>query len=213
MSTVAKTKSKVRVTMRTTQAEKTRLRDEILKEAIPFLKKSGLEGAPVDQIMKQAGLTSGALYSHFESKDDLFVQATLNELGRSIAYHRKQQAELGSSALRHFIATYLSEGHLHAIGKGCVFVALGADIQRQKPKVKALFEEKITELFEILSRSIQGKNADEKLAKVQFIFSSLIGAVVLARSTGSSGAKMILENTKIQLLKLLAEKGHYEHTK
>lgn len=198
--------------MRTTQAEKAKLKEVILKEATPFLKESGLEGAPVDQIMKQAGLTSGALYSHFESKDDLFVQAMLKELDRSIAYHRTQHAARGDTALAHFIETYLSERHLHAIGKGCVFVALGADIQRQKPKIRALFEEKMVELFEILTMSIHGKDGHVKRAKVQFIFSSLIGAVVLARSSGPDGAKMILENTKSHLLNLLTEDGH-EHAR
>ena len=66
--------------MRISAEEKEKLREKILTEAIPFLKKTGSGGAPVDEIMKNVGLTSGALYSHFKSKEDFFVQVLLREL-------------------------------------------------------------------------------------------------------------------------------------
>ena len=56
------------------------LREKILDAAGPFLKRHGIDGAPVDKIMKEAGLTSGALYSHFKNKDDLCAQAVCRSL-------------------------------------------------------------------------------------------------------------------------------------
>ena len=99
---------------------------------------------------------------------------------------------------------YLSEKHLHEISKGCIFVSLGPDIQRQKPRIRALYEAKMMELFDVLAMSVAGKTAKDRVTKAQFVFSSMIGAVILARSMGGSdGATEILESTKDQLMKIL----------
>jgi AcrR family transcriptional regulator len=66
--------------MKTKKGDKEKLRLTILEEAIAYFKVHGTGGAAIADLMKEVGLTTRALYSHFESKDDLFAQAVYYEL-------------------------------------------------------------------------------------------------------------------------------------
>lgn len=190
--------------MRVTAEEKAKIKDRILRETMPFLKKSGLSGAPVDQIMSQVGLTSGALYSHFESKEDLFAQALLRELDHITGAHEGRVKSQGPNALAAFIELYLSKRHLNEVAKGCVFVALGADIHRQKPKIRALYQDKIQNLFRVLARSLPGEA--DRTGFVSFVFSSLVGALILARSMNDEvRSEEILTSTKHYLISMVEQ--------
>ena len=190
--------------MRVTAEKKAEIKERILHESIPFLKKSGLNGAPVDQIMKHIGLTSGALYSHFESKDDLFAQALLKELDIIIAGHEERVKKQGAAALPSFIEYYLSNRHVQEVARGCVFVSLGADIHRQPQKIKAAYQKKVQGLLRIMAQSLPGSG--DHTPFVSFVFSSLIGAVVLARSmSDTTAAQAFLIAAKQQLMSLVEQ--------
>lgn len=189
--------------MRITSQEKEKLKEKILAEAIPFLKKAGSHGAPVDEIMKHVGLTSGALYSHFKSKEDFFVQVLLKELDCQRERHRQDIQEFGEKAFPRFIELYLSEKHVSAVSQGCLFVALGADMHRQKASLRALYENKIEALFETIAEGLSSGTSEERLAKVRFVFSSMVGAMTFARTMKSPQAiHGILTATKNQLLQM-----------
>lgn len=187
--------------MRTSRGEKEKLRERILDEALPYLKNWGSSGAPVDKIMEQVGLTSGALYSHFKSKDDLFTQVILRALDSMIAFHQQEVATHGEEALPRFIKQYLSAAHVTRTDRGCVFVALGTDMHRAKPAVRALYEQKIEHLFDVLAGGLTKGSEAQRLAEVQFVFASLVGALTFARSMQSpAAAQRILQTAKEHLL-------------
>lgn len=190
--------------MRISAEEKEKLKEKILTEAIPFLKKTGSSGAPVDEIMKNVGLTSGALYSHFKSKEDFFVQVLLRELDNQREVHRQEIEKYGDKAFARFIERYLSDKHVSAVDKGCVFAALGADMHRQSAGIRAMYEEKIEALFATIAEGFSSGTPRERLAKARFAFSSMVGALTFARSMKSSeAASEILNTTKKQLLKMI----------
>src|SRR5258708_12223023 len=85
------------------------LREKILDAAGPFLKCHGIDGAPVDEIMKEAGLTSGALYSHFKNKDDLCAQAVCRSLDAMLAAYRTVVREPARAGVSLLIAEYLTK--------------------------------------------------------------------------------------------------------
>jgi len=189
--------------MRISVEEKQKLRERILIEAIPFLKKTGGQATPVDEIMKHVGLTSGALYSHFKSKEDFFVQVLLKELDEQCERHRKSIVKYGAKAFPRFIEIYLDEKHIQGVGQGCAFVSLGADMHRQKAAIRGLYEEKIETLFAMIAEGIPSGSKEERLAKVRFAFSSMVGALTFARTFKSAEtAREILNATKTQLLKM-----------
>jgi Transcriptional regulator len=190
--------------MRISREEKELLREKILTKAIESFKVHGAAGAPVDKIMKSVGLTSGALYSHFESKEDFFHQVVAKELENLTAKYNAGIEERGPKALMEFIDTYLSMAHVDGVGKGCVFASLGSDMQRQKASIRADFEEKIQTLFRTLARGLSQGSEKERIEKVEFIYSSMVGAMTYARAMKSStAATQFLSATKKQLIKIL----------
>lgn len=185
--------------MRTKAGEKEKLKERILVEALPFLKKFGRDGAPVDKIMAAAGLTSGALYSHFKSKDDLFTQVILRELDRVRENYETLRRERGPRAITAFLDLYLQDAHIDAVEKGCVFVALGADMKRLKPSEREKFDEKISAVFAVMAQDFG--SGEEALGRASFLFSSLVGAITFARSMkDKKAAAAVLSATKKELL-------------
>lgn len=189
--------------MRTSAAAKAQLREQILLSAIPFLKEAGFAGAPVDKIMASVGLTSGALYSHFKSKDDFYHEVVLRELVRRNDLYRSEAARIGARAmLENLINNYLSDKHLIDVANGCTYAALGDDLKRASPTQRERYERLSRELIEIVAGAFDG---EDRLAKARFVFTSLIGAVVFARAMQSKeSARAVLSATRTQLQTMLA---------
>lgn len=187
--------------MRVSQDEKAQIREKILSETLGTLKVCGQSSAPVDKIMKNLGLTSGALYSHFKSKDDLFSHVVLHELERLIGVHQRHHLKHGVNTMSKFIEYYLDDRHIEDVERGCVFVALGSDLHRLKASVREKIEERLDTTFAIFACGLPHKDKNTRLTTAKFIFSSMIGAMVLARSLKSKSAKSeILKITKKNLL-------------
>src|SRR6185295_9837667 len=119
--------------MKTKKGEKEKLRGVILDKAIQYLKRHGRAGSGTDPLMSYAGLTRGALYSHFKSKDDLFAQAVSYDLARLEENLARRFEEEGSAAaLRKMIEDHLSEESLTNVEASCAFTSLSSDMQRSK---------------------------------------------------------------------------------
>ena len=112
----------------------------IVDAAARALRRSGYAGTGVADIMKEAGLTHGGFYAHFESRDALLAEAVA-KAGRDNAAWFDQRlaarAESGVSALRIVIENYLRPEHLNGIETGCVVSALVSEMPRQTPEVRA----------------------------------------------------------------------------
>src|SRR3984893_7108296 len=126
--------------MKTKKGEKEKLRVTILEKAIAYFKVHGTGGAGIADLMKHAGQTTGALYSHFESKDDLFAQAVYYEL-------EKLEFQLfqifGREVTNRFHALtveYFAEDSFREIGDGCVLTSLSTEMQRAAPQYRKRFE-------------------------------------------------------------------------
>lgn len=167
--------------MRTKAGEKEKLRGEILKDSVKTFKKFGHAGAPVDQIMKRAGLTSGALYSHFKGKDDLFLQATLLDFDNLLSRYREIVDSQGSKGLKTIVDEYLSEAHVERVEQGCLFAALSPDIHRAKVSKKSGFEERYEALVEILATGFSKGTPSERKKKAITLFSMMVGTMSVCR--------------------------------
>src|ERR1700680_1947947 len=126
--------------MRTKKGEKEKLRELILDRAVAYLKVHGRSGAGTGPMMKHAGLTRGALYSHFKSKDDLFAQAICHDLSRLEETLAPRFRGEGGAALKRMIEDHLSERSLTDVEESCAFTSLSSDMQRCKPAHRALYE-------------------------------------------------------------------------
>ena len=172
--------------MKTKKGEKEKLKLIILDKAVAYFKKHGRIGAGTDSIMKHIGLSRGALYSHFKSKDDFFAQAIcrdLENLEKSIAHRFREE---GPHALKTMIEDHLSEKSLVEVGESCVFTSLSSDMHRCKPIHRTAFEShmnRIYALFEAeLKKAFPKDSIDEIRAKALNLYSSLVGTLSMART-------------------------------
>src|SRR5438445_11501912 len=103
-------------------SKKEQTRERILRAAARAIRKYGYEGVGVADVMRQAGLTHGGFYAHFDSRDALLAEA-IDRAGReraSIMNHRiGTSRERGCSPLRAIVDVYLIEAHLRDNESGC----------------------------------------------------------------------------------------------
>jgi len=165
--------------------KKEETRSRILRAAARAIRKHGYEGLGVADVMKEAGLTHGGFYAHFESRDALLAAAAeqagaeSNErLSRAVASARPGE-EL--SAL---VDTYLSDRHVAAPeeGLGCAIAAAGSELPRQQPEVRRAAALRIKELIGLVERQFPdwGKSAAHE--KAMAITATMVGALLLARA-------------------------------
>ena len=127
--------------MRYSAEHKAKNHEKILSVAARSFREHGENTSGIGTVMSKVGLQKGGFYRHFESKDDLFVEAVaraLEETGRSMEEHAKSAPE--GDALRAIIDRYLSVGHANSPGSGCVRAALGAEIARKPVAVRRRIE-------------------------------------------------------------------------
>src|ERR1700710_2692019 len=107
--------------------------ERIVDAAARALRRHGYEGVGVADVMKEAGLTHGGFYSHFESREAMLAEA-LVRAGRDSSVNMSEgiraRVARGNSPLRSFIEVYLSDAHLSGAEQGCPVAALGSEMSR-----------------------------------------------------------------------------------
>jgi TetR/AcrR family transcriptional regulator, transcriptional repressor for nem operon len=153
-------------------AEETAAKHErIVKEASRLFRERGFENVSVGEVMKAAGLTHGAFYAHFGSKEEL--QAAAVAYGQEVSLGRVQPNEGEKRKGPYAADRYLSQWHRDNPGDGCTMAALGAEVARSSPELKAAFEQGFEEII-----SAGGGDREEAV----FRLAAMIGGVVLARA-------------------------------
>src|ERR1044072_1036464 len=153
------------------QAEKNRQR--VITVASQLFREHGFDGIGLKDLMEAAGLTQGAFYKQFESKEDLAAQASRRALESASERWSAAIAENPDDPLGAVIAFYLSAGHREEKLDGCPVVALGSDAARQGAGVKAAFEEGIKTYLEVLGPLLSG---DDASGRAMVVLSTMVGA-------------------------------------
>jgi len=160
-------------------------RQAVIDVASRLFREHGFDGIGLKNLMKGAGLTQGAFYKQFASKDDLAAQASKRAL-ESASRRWSAAAEANpKDPLGAVIAFYLSTGHREERMDGCPVVALGSDAARQSVDVKASFEAGIKNYLEMLGRWIGETDGEDSTDKAMAILSTMVGAVVLSRAVNN----------------------------
>jgi TetR/AcrR family transcriptional regulator, transcriptional repressor for nem operon len=172
------------------QSEKKSNHERILRTAGKRLREKGLEAVAIADVMKEVGLTVGGFYKHFDSRDDLVVEAL-----RAASWQRPVQpadATEPSLSLAGFIDDYLSEKHRDRPGSGCLIGALAGDVARSNKRIRALATEKVRSALELITGLLPDKQDDAGSAinggpelarkRAALVFSALVGAIALSRA-------------------------------
>lgn len=173
--------------MRYSREHKQETHDRIVKKASVRLREKGAHGIGVADLMKEAGLTHGGFYAHFDSREALVIEAFAYAMDRSMEHWRKLTGEAAPEKRLALIAeSYLSTLHRDNPGHGCSIPALGAEIARESPKTRKAFAGKLDEMIEALTDTIP--NMPRKAARKQAIatLATMAGTMLLARIAGAS---------------------------
>lgn len=172
---------------RTPNSRKEETHERIVEVAARALRRRGYAGVGVAEVMKEAGLTHGGFYAHFESRDALLVEA-LGRAGQDSAGALARAAETrrarGVSAFRSFVETYLADAHLASLETGCPVAALGAEMPRQSPAVREASAERVERLI----AGVRGALPGSTRAIASVVAGTLVGSLQLARALGDNAA-------------------------
>ncbi|MCD2340133.1 TetR/AcrR family transcriptional regulator [Ideonella azotifigens] len=185
---------------RTPQSRKAESHDRIVEAAARAIRLRGYAGVGVAEVMKEAGLTHGGFYAHFDSRDALLV-AALERAGRESVENLGKAAERhalkGHSAFRSLVESYLADDLLKSLDAGCPVAALGCDMPRQSAPVREASALRVQRLIAGIRNTLPAASQ----AGASVIAATLVGTLQLARALGDNDeGRSLLATTRKALL-------------
>src|SRR6266404_3216479 len=190
--------------MKITKEKSEKNRQDLLEAAARLFCERGVDGTGVADICKKAGLTHGALYSHFESKDDLAAEALAYELGKSLP-RMKKVGRGQEPTLAAYLDNYLSAEHRDNIAGGCPIAASASEIARHGSSLSSSFTDGFLQMVDAVESVLNPSRKKHNHRRAVMIVSTMIGAVAAARATMKSDADLsneILADVRELLTKL-----------
>jgi TetR/AcrR family transcriptional regulator, transcriptional repressor for nem operon len=161
---------------------KAKAREALLKAGARALKTSGFNGIGVDGLAAAAGVTSGAFYSNFPSKEAM-LQAVIDAQGVGEPFLSDTDSATpaeGRVRLISFLEDYISAHHSADAAEGCVMPALSADVSRAQPPVKDAYARKVTALVDRIAGLLDGE-ASDRHRRAWSIVALMVGSIVISR--------------------------------
>jgi AcrR family transcriptional regulator len=161
--------------------KKSKTRERILEAARSALIQHGPAEPSVSQVMGAAGLTVGGFYAHFDSKDELMLEAFRQLLGERRALLAQVDPNLDGAGRRALAgAFYLSRKHRDCEIHACPLPNALGEMQR----LPEVFREVLAEHIELMTAAMvdRPEDADKALADLAL----MVGGLALARALGTS---------------------------
>src|SRR5438034_4048280 len=166
-------------------SKKEETRERILRAAARAIRKHGYEGVGVADVMKEAGLTHGGFYAHFDSRDALLVEEAERagrQSGEAVPRALERRAARGVSAFRALVEAYLGNEHLASLETGCPVAALACDMPRQSDAVREASAARVRRLV----AGVQSALPNASRARASVVAGTLVGTLQLARALGAT---------------------------
>jgi len=166
--------------MRYSKDHKQATRQRILEAAGRRFKQDGIDGAGVAAVMSDAGLTNGAFYAHFASKEDLVANVLADQLRaqrHSFDAHPSDRAGLEA-----FIRSYLSPQHRDQYADGCPSAALLDEIARRPAATKQVFTDELMSVIDDIASRLDPTDAEAARTDALTLFGLMLGTLQLARA-------------------------------
>lgn len=186
------------------RAEKAETHERIVSLASKRFREKGLTGIGIAELMKEAGLTVGGFYKHFDSRDGLVAEALGSAVGPWESLLRAAASGGPPVTYDSLIDSYLTEAHRDHPGTGCPVGALAGDVARSDKRTRAIATRKIVERLDRLEKSIRETRGEDKgTARSLAIMTwcALVGAITLARAVSDQHLSREILKTVAQLLK------------
>src|SRR3954453_23431345 len=169
-----------RFAMRYPKDQKQATRQRILEAAARRFKQDGIDGAGVAAVMSDAGLTNGAFYHHFASKEDLVANVLADQL--QAQRHSFDAQAPDRAGLDAFIRAYLSPQHRDQPADGCPSAALLDEIARRPADTRQVFTDELMRVVDDIAARIEPADPEAARTDALTVFGLMIGTLQLARA-------------------------------
>jgi AcrR family transcriptional regulator len=157
--------------------------DRIVETAARAIRRSGYDGTGLAEIMKEAGLTHGGFYAHFDSRDAMLAEAADRAGADALAMLAQVAAAAPPTrALEAMLRAYLSREHVKGVDTGCPVAALGSEMPRQAPKVRRAATRRIKEMIDLVARQSPDWGQPGVHERALVTVATAVGALVVARA-------------------------------
>ncbi len=167
--------------MKVTREKAAENRERVLLAAGTLFRQRGIDGVSVANIMKAAGLTHGAFYGQFKSKDDLVAQSIARALSNSRQAWIAQIEKDKDEPFKAMAKAYLTTRHRDNSASGCALAAIGDELSRSSHAVRHAATTEVKVLIDALSGLTSGRSRQERRKRALAAYSSMIGALLLSR--------------------------------
>jgi TetR/AcrR family transcriptional repressor of nem operon len=173
--------------MRYSKEHKLETHARIVKKASVRLREKGAHGVGVADLMKEAGLTHGGFYAHFDSREALVIEAFAYAMDRSTERWRNlAEATPPEKRLATIVNSYLAPAHRDDPGSGCAVPTLGAEIARESPRTRKAFSAKLEQMVDMLAEQIPDVPRKAARKRAMAAIATMMGTMVLARIAGNA---------------------------
>lgn len=195
--------------MSTTPSRKQLSHARIVDVAARAIRRAGYRGVGVADIMKEAGLTHGGFYAHFDSRDALLIEA-IEHAGEgnlaSLSEVMERRLRKGGTRFRALVETYLHEAHIEIREDGCVIAALASEMTRQEDAVRAAARRRVVALVSFVRSALPDGAAKDD---AELVTATMVGALQLARALGGKAGRDILAQTRQALIERHDQGTHH----
>lgn len=185
--------------MRISKEKAAENRTALIRAASKLFRERGIDGVGVAEISKEAGLTHGALYAHFKSKEELALEALGYGLEQNNA--RIYTATIdGMPDLAGYLDYYLAVDARDDYGNRCPIAASGSEIGRQDKATSARFAEGYMVMVRAFERQVaDNQPGSDALARGMVAVAALIGSLAVARGSAKGNpalSEQLLKSTR-----------------
>ncbi len=166
--------------VRYAKEHKLETRRRIVETAGRRLKRDGIDGSGVATLMADAGLTNGAFYAHFGSKEDLVATAVTDQLSGQ----REQLAAVapGRAGVEQIVRSYLSTEHRDNPGEGCPSAALLDEIGRCAESTKQAYTEGVLDIIDDMAARLAPDDPLSVRTTMLSVYAMMVGTMQLSRA-------------------------------
>jgi AcrR family transcriptional regulator len=155
-------------------------RRRIIDAAGRRLKRDGVDGSGVAALMADAGLTNGAFYAHFESKDELVANALAEQLREQRESFSAQPRD--RAGLEQIVRAYLSVQHRDNPESGCASAALLDEIGRATDATKRAYTDGLLVVIDDIAARLAPDDPRSARARTLSVFALMVGTLQLSRA-------------------------------
>jgi TetR/AcrR family transcriptional regulator, transcriptional repressor for nem operon len=166
----------------TSQAAKAASHDRILDIAAARIRRDGIDGLAVAELMKEAGLTHGGFYRHFDSREQLVAEAAQRALSQGSAWTIAAGELGGPRGYTKLIDGYLSAWHRDHPESGCGVAGIAADVARADVSARAPYSRQLEKILAVLADLIDDPDRQVGEREAVLTLSALVGAISMARA-------------------------------